>query len=128
VARVSIREGTVYWAAGALTLFASLLWWGLKCSGEAQRLQELSTRQQIKIGQLMQERDQALSVADYQDSMVDYWKGAYHGSVKTRGCDCVDEMRNLAEESAFHLRMDMEEHGKLASCYACAPKCREAEE
>lgn len=26
------------------------------------------------------------------------------------------------------LLMDMEEYGKLASCYACAPKCREAEE
>lgn len=123
-----IKSHMLWFVPFACTLALAILWGGFHWRTRAEECQESLTREWIHSGRLTRERDEALSAADYQTSMRDYWKGAYRGSVETRGCDCVQELQDLTEDANFHLQSDMEEHGKLASCYACAPNCRESEE
>jgi len=115
------------WAVGLAMWIIALLcaksWYD-----ESKQLQA-SLHQQREVAQnLLKKLGQRGKDLDYTRDLRDHWKSAYEGCARTRGCDYVEDLVACQEESLFHLQSDMESHGKLASCYACAPRCRKNEE
>jgi hypothetical protein len=115
------------WAVGLamwiITLLCAKTWYD-----ESKQLRASLQQQNECARKLLQNRRQCWQELDYARDLRDHWKSVYEGCVGARGCNCVEELVACQQESLFHLQSDMESHGKLAACYACAPRCRKNEE